>query len=564
MTKLLAEETTDFSLGMDDGSAATSFPSTAVRLIQNGRIEPDGTVSRRFGGRRKHEEALGSGPGYGAIWFRTEDGEDQIIAFSGNKAYMSSGIVNDSWDEIATGLPANYWSFAKMRVGSDVFLFAANGGQYIYRWDGTTWDTLPNAPENVKYIAVHNGRLYAAGHMGVIVQGSRIAAPDEWASPWGVTVQAITHDGGEITGLYQVGPHLLVFDEFSTSYIDGFGEATLVVESGATGFSRSVGCIGFRTIVGVGDNGVAWLSSRGVEYYTAGAGIRLISRRVQRFVESVDRTALQEDPGRVTAAYDPVRQEIHVALSTTGTRNDRVLVINILQDPLLSRGGLRAAATVDRFETTTADILFAEGPQGYLTDGGSLPMRVGHQGYATLETGGGSGDTISVDGQGYLGIDANDALPATLFMAPNSETGQSPVLHSLGYDGFVRKHWGGYVDDEDMDGEGGLPVQMTIVTRPFLFGRVRYRKKTRVVRVAAICDQSATVGVRVRSGGTVTSESSIVIAGTDYEQPKRNRAMVSAVGDQPQVELVTSSANEGPLRIALIGVAAEILEEPVS
>jgi hypothetical protein len=563
MPELLSEYQTDLSDGMNDSAATTGFRQREVRLILNGRIEPDGTVSRRPGSRRKHADSLGTGTGYGAVWFRTAAGQDQLLAFVGDAVYVSEDVANEVWAKIdlEDDLREDYWSFATMRVGATMYLFAANGGTNVLRWDGTTLDTLSNAPSGVKYLAVFNGRLWATGHSGVLVQGSRIADPTEWASPFGVTIQAITHDGDEITGLYQIGPHLLVFSLNSTSYIDGYGESTMVVATGATGFSRSVGCIAFRSIAGVGDNAVCWLSGRGIEYYAPGQGIRLLSRRVQRFIDNVDRVILKTYQGRASGCYDGERQEYHLALPSTGGRNDLTLVLSVLQDPFAGQPTISAAACIDRqLAGTEATLLFNGDDLGYLiTAATGRSLRTGAAGYAAMATAGVGGDTIQQDAEGYLTVVEKDELPSTLFVGPHGGSGQAIVVHSLGYDGFVRVHYDADNDDMPASGDGGNPVVMLVVTRPFLFRQPRTKKHVRAIHVAAIAPEEASVTMAVRATGKPTAARTKTIRPAANEMPYRIRAMVSAEGDAPQVELATTDH----IRIALIGASAWLKREPI-
>ena len=271
MGRLLEEVTADLARGMLDDLSAVRYPSNVAAQIINGRIFPDGSCGRRDGSIRLHPSALGL-VGYGGIEFTTAAGVAQLIAIVDDAFWVSTdGGVTWVDNTGANTLDEAYYDFATMRVGATNYLFAANGAANIWRWDGTTLDATPNAPSDVTYLAVFHGRLYAAKHTSPIIQASKIANPAIWAAPDGITVQIITHDGNDLTGLYQVGPHLLVFDHHATSYIDGFGEQTLVTVSGAEGFSRSVGCSGFRTIRGVGENQVCWLSERGIEYYRRAA-----------------------------------------------------------------------------------------------------------------------------------------------------------------------------------------------------------------------------------------------------------------------------------------------------
>ena len=551
MARLLSEITADLGGGMNDSAAPLSMPKNAARTLYNARLNPDGTAQRRSGSIRLSAAPLFAGTGYGGSRFTTAGGTDQMVVIFGDEAF-STADYGGTWSAaIANGLREDYYSFASMRVGATNYLFAANGDTTVKRWNGTVWDTLPNAPSGVKYLACFNGRLYATGHSGVLVQASAIGDPTLWASPDGLTIQVADVP----TGLYQIGPHLLVFNRHATSYIDGYGEQTIVVASGATGFSRSVGCVGFRTVVGVGDNAVCWLSERGVEYYSPSAGIQLLSKSVQMFLQGIDWEELYANPGRMTAAYVDGAQDYVLGLSTNGVRNNRELVLNLLDEVQYQRVGPRGSATIDQLNSPVGgDVLLGSDDGIYLAnvDGGS-EVGADADGYLTLAA---SGVTLGGDLDGYLGAVTNDTLPATLFTAP-SATNPS-TLYSLGYDGYVRRHFGVSKDDELSDGTSGTDVTMTIVSRPFMLGRARQRKRVREVYVSAISDEDATVEVAVRGGGVETRRHTLTFAATGLQQSRRKRAMVNVVADDPQVVcFVTSDA-----KVALVGVGAELLKEP--
>ncbi len=554
MGQLTTELTTDFKRGMIDDTAATRFPPDALAVILNGRLEPDATVRRRGGSARLHSAALNSGAiGYGAEHFTKADGTDQIISFAGGKAYKSedNGATNS---EIATGLREDYYDFATMRIGTSNYLFAANGDTTIKRWDGTTWDTLPNAPSGVKMIAVFNFRLWVTGHSGVIVQASKIADPTVWSTPDGLTVQMLVSSGDTPTGLFQVGPHLLVFDERQTSYIDGFGEQTIIVASGATGFSRSVGCIAFRSIVPAGDDGCCWLSKRGIEYYASGSDIQLLSRGITGAMDSIDRAELLANPGRPTACYDETKEEYRLALSTTGTRNNLIFRFSLRQRGRTFFG----APSLDQPISLTGDILFLLAPDsnGYLTDGSAgFQAKADSNGYMDIASSGTGGDPTNEDGNGYLATVTDDTMPATIFMAPTAD--HPGKVHSIGYDGFVRLHGDADKDDVLSDGTGGVAINMTIVSKPFFVGSVRHEKKVRVIHIASINPVEASVDVGIRTKGVLSVLVNKTLPSGGLDQARRVRVMVHAKGDAPQIELHTTD----DVRITLLGISAQVRKE---
>ncbi len=566
MANLRSEFTASFERGYVADTSATRFPANAVASLLNARVEADATLSRREGTRRKHPDALIPGAPYGAIVFTIADGTDQMLAFVGTRAYLSEDL-GETWDDVTPettpgeceGAPVSllstgYYSFATMRVGTTPYLFCANGADEVWRWDGDAFDALPNVPTGVQYLAVFNDRLWVTGHSGILVQASKIADPETWTSPDGITVQMQTHDADVPTGMYQIGPHLLIFERTATSLIDGYGEQTIVVQAGATGISRSVGCIAFRTIAGIGDSSVCWLSERGIEMYTPGQGVTLLSRYIQQLFDEIDRNEIKENPGRPTACYDEQRQEYHLAVPTDGDQNVRTIVMS-----LRHRGNnWLGAPSVDQFseEADVDRVYLAPNEEGYLDAAESgYTFAADADGYAMLVAPG-DGDVL-VDDDGYLDLYTRTALPAVMFMAPSVDG--IPVPHSLGYDGFVREHYGVDKDDMDPDGvTGGVAFEMTVITRPFTYGSPRVRKRVREIHISVIADSAVTVSARPLVGGVSTAFRTISVPGTSLNQPRRVRSMTNAVGDTPQIEVRASDR----VRIALVGVGADLLREP--
>jgi len=349
----------------------------------------------------------------------------------------------------------------------------------------------------------------------------------------------------------------LVFGEDSTAYIDGYGQQDIIVASGATGFSRSVGCVAFRTVVGVGDNGVCWLSKRGVEYYTPGSGITLISKPVERFLQGIDFAELYANPGRASATYDQINQNYHVALSTEGTRNDRTLVLNVKTNVLGQRPGPVAAANIDQMVSEQAGSeTFSVDANGYLSTGGALGLETDADGYLRLVSSG--GEAIGIDADGYLDHITNDTYPATLFMGPSSD--QPHVLYSVGYDGFVRRHDGTDTDDTLSTGSGGADVEMVIVTRPFLYRRPTQKKRVRRVQLASTQDAEATITVYVKGEGNTSVAGTATMPATLPSQAYHTLVKVALDAFYPQVELRTTD----DCRIALVGTKAALLRERAS
>lgn len=560
MARLVREETTSFNRAMIDDLAATRYPRDAVALLENSRIEPDGTARRRDGSIRTHPTALvaATAIGYGAEEYTKADGTLQIVAFFDNKFFISEdgGATWTDKTPVSPAITLGYFDFAQMRIGATNYLFAANGATEVWRWDGTTLDPLPNVPSGVKFVEVFNDRLAIAGHSGIDVDLSRVHDPTGWTIPFKITVRILAHgDENTVRGLYQSGDHLLVYGRRSTAMVDGFGEQSIVVAVGPRGFSRSVGCTGFRTIRGVGENAVCWLSSRGIEYYHPGEGIRLLTRPgLQEFLKTIDRSLIEDTPGIPTAAYDDITQHYFLALPTTGNlRNNQVVAMNLLQRgqgwigaPSIDKQRAQAAGTALFFADTDAD--------DYLdVDAAGMAFGDDGTGYAQLVA---TGGIPTIDGgDGYLTSNIVEQMASTLFVASRDDC--PCVLYSQGYDGFVRRHDDGDLDDRSSDGTGGIDVIETIVGRPFLMNRPSQRKRARFVHLASIQDAAAEFTIAIRADGVLKNAKTKSFPATQFNQPKRRRIAVKADGDAPQVVLTTKSR----ARVALLGLSGELLRE---
>ena len=100
---------------------------------------------------------------------------------------------------------------------------------------------------------------------------------------------------------------------------------------------------------------------------------------------------------------------------------------------------------------------------------------------------------------------------------------------------------------------------MKIVSKPFFFGSITKEKKVRVMHVSSINDAPVTINAGVRAAGKSTAFESMTIAGGALNHSVRAKKMISAKGDQPQLEVQTSDA----ARITLLGLSGYVLKERV-
>lgn len=405
-----------FARGVNTASAPTRFPRDAVRLLRNGRVLSDGSIKRRGGTKRSHANALNSGATiYGATTFLPTGGSMQYVVFAGANLYTSTDAA--TWTQQATGLAQDYWSFCTMQVGTTAYLFCANGNG-VFSWDGTTWASVTEAPNDAKHVATFNDRLYVSS--GAYVYGSEIGVPTNFTIPEGLALPITTHDGDlTITGLYQSGGVLFVFKRNSTAWIDGYGESTLVVAAGARGLSRSVGCIAHRSIAPVGDTGMIWLSERGFEFYARGGEITLLTEAIQDYIDTINWDRIEAVPGLVTATYSPSTQTYYCGLPIgNSTTNDEVLVI---QPPA---GNAPPAFAMDDMAVAT---LFPVAD----ASGVEQPWAGGYDGFVReMET----GDSDDVSSAGTGGTDVTMTLRAKPMIygdAFRTKRGRTIAVHGV-------------------------------------------------------------------------------------------------------------------------------------
>lgn len=313
--ELIRDFSQSFALGVNDSTSPQDYNPHEVQVLINGRPSLHGGAIETLleplviGGQ---EPALTADMCWGAIEFYTAAGVQQLIAAFDTSMYFSTD-GGATWTVItsATSLREDYWSFVIIREGAANVLCCANGGSASYQYDGTTWATISNIPSGTKYLAVHGNRLIAAGGSGVTVAASAVGNIDVgYVLPQGWAIQASTNDGDtEVMGLFTLGSVVMVFKRKSVGFIEGFGFTTLQVETGARGLSRSVGCVGFRTIAALGDQGVMWLSERGFEAYSFGGRVTLVSERQQRFVDGISFGLIRRYPGMPVGVWWPKKQE---------------------------------------------------------------------------------------------------------------------------------------------------------------------------------------------------------------------------------------------------------------
>lgn len=554
MSRLYPERATSFARGMNDTAAPTDYLKDEVKLMENGRPSFAGTTAeRRKGSQFTHAAAIGDGPCWFSEEFVRADGQRQIVAIFGTQAFVSSDI-GASWTEITPVSPTlveAYYDFASMRVGSTNYLYLANGADDILRWDGTTMDVLTQPETGVKFVEVFNDRLYLAGHDGVNIAACAVGDPSKWntATDGAFVVRAQTHQGDtEIRGMFQAGTALLVWKRDSTNYVEGFGVRTIVVESGARGVSRSVGCVSFRTVRALRDGAIMWLSERGFELYQPGSAITLVSRPLQVFVNRLGWGTIAENEGVPSAVYYPRRYEYWCAVPRVGTLNSAIYVY---------REGDERRPASQYIHTLAAS---EEGETVQITDG-------------DLAIGGGAGaSTISIVSGDMVVNDAGDldklfveVDDGDLAIIEQAEVGRVMFLADDGDDiahvfegtteGRVAKMDTGDRDRLEPDGSGGTAITMRLVGRPFLFGDPVQPKRARHMRitVSAEATDSVLTALVLCDGRETARFEDVDVDTSSTSTPVHVRLRVTGTGRN----IVPAIETTDPVRIEALEVEAE-------
>lgn len=545
MARLLEEVTTSFLSGMQDSAPSTGFkPSEAAQLL-NYRVTQNGEAEVRNGSTRTHTTALNSGaPGYGGYVFSTAGGTVQWIVFAGDSAYYSTdqGL---SWTLIASGLRADYWDFATMQSGGVNYLYCANGSTTLYRWDGSSWATEAGPTTGCTRVEVHNERLWTTN--GKNIYASKVGATSIWSAPDGVVVPFNTHDGdATIIALYSMGPWLLVFKRNSFGYVEGYGNGDVISAAGSKGLSRDVGCIAFRSLIGVGGNGVIFMSQRGFEFYAPGLQPTVVSRSVSSFLETINWSDIEGNPGIPAACFYPRKLTYECAIPGVGAQNDHTFVYRI---PVGDRPG---AASIFDSASETGDTVSVDG-NGYLQIGGG--SRVFTQGgFLQIAAADDPGVYVDVTGD-YLDLADNDTTSAVLFTAEYGTSGSVPI--SVGYDGFVRALDTGAKDDLLTDGTGGTAIGDVLKSRPKVFGDPSRKKRGRTIRVLAESDSTVTPTVSLVADGVEGTQHTVSVPASAGE-PVSRRVRVSERGRVLHVKVQNAGAGT---RISGLVVGAELLAE---
>lgn len=553
MPQLQTRSQKNFARGMNDTAEIDAYRPDELASMYNARVSYDGDAGqRRDGSKRTHAVALNSAAQiYGAVEYYTNAGARFLVVLAGSNAYTS---IDDgvTWILRKTGLTGAGWDFTIMQSGANRLLIMVNGNGAPQTWDGTTWQDLTGTaiPQNAKLCEYHNNRLWMWGHNNDLLVGSKVDDPTDFSSAvGGITVRIeILQGDPEPRGLWSQGPSLLAMTWEQVGYVEGWGLNTLQVLTGHRGLSRSLGCVGHRTLAQAGEAGVIWLSKLGFVYMEQGAQPVLISGQIQRFIDGLSWDNIRGDRNLPCAAWYEKRHEYHCAVPALGnSQNTHTIVI---RPP---RAGRPMAIWINRPETST-------GSPFQITDG-VLELSPGGDREAAIQAGvfnllpsGQPGLTAAVV-DGVLETVTNDTTPSAMFGADDDVDAVTGELWTGSYDGFIRRLEFGKLDDVLSDGTGGEKITAVIRSRPESFGDQFRNARTRSTRVGVKAPLGGSIDIYAVGDGALGAKMTKNVKVQETTQTIKARVSAKGYALQTEVQFTDDITIQG------IEIAAEILRE---
>jgi len=316
----------DFSGGQNDKVVNHLMLDSEVRLAENCVLDEIGSLKKRQGYSQIGAQITAGTVILGNYYFvdKDETHSQHIVVCADDADTLVDAYYNDSgtWTKI-TGVTD--WTNGK-KVRFESFLdrvFFTNGYNAPKSWSGSgSADTtdLSNAP-TCKYIRVYQDRIYLANEPAS--NPSRVyfsSVPSSGTVTWDTIddwLDVNPEDGDTITGLAENSGRLLIFKNNAMFRWNGKStDADPIIDIG-TSSQESV-----KTM-----NGITYFFNRYGVYAYDGGMPYLISRKIQKWIDGIDQTALED----VNAEVDGDHYCLAVGNVTVDGTNYKnvVLVYNI-------------------------------------------------------------------------------------------------------------------------------------------------------------------------------------------------------------------------------------------
>lgn len=274
------DQQVSFAGGLNTVSDPLAIGDTQYRRGTNARHTEYGALTKRYGNVSLATAALSSAPLSGYSWLKANGTVQALAACADGHLYGLNPLTtigSQTWSQLtsspaplSTTVPATFAEFLDT-AGNEV-VFMADGG--LSMWDGSTFTDKTNYGDasGVRYIKVHNQRLWGTG------DPSRPASLFYSTLNDGETLADGAAGGGEIivrtfgdeklVGLASCNSSLLMFHERGLSRLTGFGQDDISVDP--EGISSQTGTIAPLSIVEA-DGTVFFISDRGAFIANEGA-----------------------------------------------------------------------------------------------------------------------------------------------------------------------------------------------------------------------------------------------------------------------------------------------------
>lgn len=280
----------------------------------------DGQLMLRYGSRRLHQTAMGSGAAVDGLFQWDYSGTKQLVAVcNGDLFYKTTdfGAWSTTSPTPALG-SAERSSFATMRQstsGAPLRLYMADGTNY-WRWSGSALTRLSGtsgAPANAQIVRTYHIRNFLkTSDYGQHLFWSVLGDPEDYTAgtrTGGGSAMIDVLRGEELTAAEVVGNSLLVGTANSISRFTGYDSSDIQIEQDAEGISSVIGPVGKLAMAAV--EGFAALVNRTGVYAASEREVVLLSEKWNSFWRSrVDRTALES----CVVAYHEGKRQIWVAV----------------------------------------------------------------------------------------------------------------------------------------------------------------------------------------------------------------------------------------------------------
>jgi hypothetical protein len=261
------DQQASFSGGLNTVSDPLALSPDQFRFGRNARHTEYGALTKRFGSVRLSSNAITGLPLNGYNWAKA-DGSVQALVVGDTGALWRLDALQplgtQAWVSAAGLSTTVIPTFAEFVQGSSVEVVYIGDGGRINRWDGTALTTDIGAGPGVRYLTVHNQRLWSCGcavapssiFYSSLNNGDTIGDP----ALGGGEIVVRTFGDERIVALASCNSSLLIFHTRGLSRLTGFGQDDITVDP--EGISSQTGTIAPFSVV-EGDGVVFFISDRG-------------------------------------------------------------------------------------------------------------------------------------------------------------------------------------------------------------------------------------------------------------------------------------------------------------